>query len=40
MTKDLTGLKVKNIDIQNIKNIDYLNYTFSDWVVIGGRNQS
>jgi len=31
-------LKVKAIDIQNIKNIDYINTTFSDWVVVGGKN--
>lgn len=31
-------LKVKAIDIQNIKNIDYINTTLSDWVVVGGNN--
>ena len=28
----------KKIDIQNIKNIDYIHTTFSDWVVVGGKN--
>lgn len=31
-------LKIKAIDIQNIKNIDYINTTFSDWVVVEGEN--
>lgn len=31
-------LKVKAIDIQNIKNIDYINTTFSDWVVVNWKN--
>ena len=31
-------LKVKAIDIQSIKNIDYINATFSDWVVVWGKN--
>ena len=34
----LEGLKVKSIDIQNIRNISYINETFSDFVIVWGNN--